>query len=252
MQQIYIIQIRYSLLLKIHIQVIKNVQLFLYCLLYLCNCLDMHRVQHIHGRCSKYCVLQIQCAADTVVVDKVCTVKQISCVANVICSRYGMKQTQCVFNTVCSRCNVLQIQCVGDIVCSKYSVYCKTDKMKQIQSVADIVCTRFSVQQIQCVADKMCYRYSVQEIQCVADIVFTVKQIKCRRYSVQQIQCLFTVKQIKCCRCNVQQIQCVAIKVADIYCEKDKASVADILCIGVADIKKFTRKLTQYFQFYKS
>ena len=66
MQQIYIIQIRYSLLLKIHIQVIKNVQIFLYCLLYLCNCLDMHRVQQIHGRCSKYCVLEIQCVADTV------------------------------------------------------------------------------------------------------------------------------------------------------------------------------------------
>ena len=57
---------------------------------------------------------------------------------------------------------------------------------------------------------------------------------------------------IVCSRYSVQQIQCVAIKVADIYCEKDKASVADILCIGVADIKNYTRKLTQYFQFYKS
>ena len=183
MQQIYIIQIRYSLLLKIHIQVIKNVQLFLYCLLYLCNCLDMHRVQHIHGRCSKYCVLQIQCAADTVVVDKVCTVKQISCVANVMCSRYGMKQTQCVSNTGCSRYNVQQIKCVADVMCYRYSVqeiYCVADK---VFTVKQTKCSRYSVQQIQCVPDLVCSRYSVQQIKCVTDIV-------CRRYSVQQIQCL--------------------------------------------------------------
>ncbi len=101
----------------------------------------------------RYSVQQIQ-----YVVDKVCTVKQISCVANVMCSRYGMKQIQCVSNTVCSRYSVQQIKCVAyvmcyrysvqEIQCSRYSVYCKADIVQEIQCVADIVF-------VYCKADKV-------------------------------------------------------------------------------------------------